>query len=442
MLPTVNDITFFPICKGFQASISDLSTENNIIFDLFSQNQNTIRVCPSCGGSIHIYDNHTSDLKDMPIHNGVSQILRVHYHRYRCYNCGNSFTEDIPFRQEGTRITKRAAAWISSLLGLMTIKAISDMTQINWETIRKIHTKEMQRSITEHKENLRKSGYKPTFLAIDEFAIHKGHRYATCVMDLVQGDVLWVGNGRSIEEFRFFFREFDMNYLSEVKAVAIDMNASYNRLIEEYMPWAEIVYDRFHMQAQFGKDVLGAVRLEEARCHQNFAKEIEDSIPFDADKNVKKEMKEAALKERKSYSKLKKARWTILMNGANLSDEGVNSLNEILSSHSNLAVCYAMKEEMTRIFEERDTETARQLWLDWFAAAKSSNISQLVKFAELKERRIDGLVSHAKYPINTGKLEGLNNKIKVAKRVAYGYRNDQYFFTLIRYSTIPSPTKT
>ena len=233
-----------------------------------------------------------------------------------------------------------------------------------------------------------------------------------------------------------------MNYLSEVKAVAIDMNASYNRLIEEYMPWAEIVYDRFHMQAQFGKDVLGAVRLEEARCHQNFAKEIEESIPFDADKNVKKEMKEAALKERKSYSKLKKARWTILMNGANLSDEGVNSLNEILSSHSNLAVCYAMKEEMTRIFEERDTETARQLWLDWFAAAKSSNIPQLVKFAELKERRIDGLVSHAKYPINTGKLEGLNNKIKVAKRVAYGYRNDQYFFTLIRYSTIPSPTKT
>ena len=64
-------------------------------------------------------------------------------------------------------------------------------------------------------------------------------------------------------------------------------------------------------------------------------------------------------------------------------------------------------------------------------------IPALVKFAELKRPRLDGLVAHAVFPISTGKLEGFNNKIKVAKRIGYGYRDDEYFFTLIRYLALP-----
>ena len=70
-------------------------------------------------------------------------------------------------------------------------------------------------------------------------------------------------------------------------------------------------------------------------------------------------------------------------------------------------------------------------------AAKESGIEALVHFAELKEKRLEGLIAHATHPISTGKLEGLNNKIKVAKRVGYGYRNDDYFFILVRYISIP-----
>ena len=50
----------------------------------------------------------------------------------------------------------------------------------------------------------------------------------------------------------------------------------------------------------------------------------------------------------------------------------------------------------------------------------------------MKEKRIDGLISHASFPISTGKLEGFNNKIKVAKRIGYGYRDDNYFFLIVR----------
>ena len=106
-----------------------------------------------------------------------------------------------------------------------------------------------------------------------------------------------------------------------------------------------------------------------------------------------------------------------------------------------------MKEEMCRLYTLTDYAQTLDGWTKWFEAAKESEIPALVKFAEQKEKRIPGLAAHAVFPISTGKLEGFNNKIKVAKRIGYGYRNEGYFFTLIRYMSIPavrtqSPKKT
>ena len=98
-----------------------------------------------------------------------------------------------------------------------------------------------------------------------------------------------------------------------------------------------------------------------------------------------------------------------------------------------------MKEEMCSLFDIRDPIAAENGWKKWFAAAKESKIPALVRFAELKEKRIDGLIAHAVYPISTGKLEGFNNKIKVAKRLAYGYRDNRFFFMLVRSLSVRFP---
>lgn len=125
------------------------------------------------------------------------------------------------------------------------------------------------------------------------------------------------------------------------------------------------------------------------------------------------------------------------MNSKNLDEERKEKLEEILNDHKNLAVCYAMKEELCGLYDIRNVDESINRWQKWFEAAKGSNVPALIKFAVLKERRLPGLIAHAVYPISTGKLEGLNNKIKVAKRIAYGYRDTDYFFTLIKYNTIP-----
>ena len=426
--------------QGFKGTHLGISPEKDktVMFLESVRPTKSVR-CPFCGGAVYIYENGQVNLKDIPLWRGTSHTCNFFIHRYKCNCCQETFTEDIPFKYPGTRITYRAANWIKGFLQQkMSIKAIQELTGIHWETIRKVQREIMDEAIWKREADLKKEGYKPRILAVDEFAIHKGHSYATCVMDLEQGDILWVGKGRAMKDFEKFFEDIPSESLSAVIAVAMDMNASYNKLVTKHLPKAQIVYDRFHMQSQFGRDVLGVVRLDEARKHKAKAKEILADIPEDADKETLKALKQEAKAEKQEYSQLKKLRWSLLTNGEKFSESKTEHLKSILQDHHDLAVCYAMKEEMCRLYELTDYQQSLDGWSKWFEAAKESNIPPLVKFAQQKEKRLLGLAAHAIYPISTGKLEGFNNKIKVAKRIGYGYRDDDFFFTLIRYLSIPS----
>lgn len=395
--------------------------------------------CPYCNSKVYADGYGYVTLKDMPYYPQTNLEKVFVCHRYECMECGRKHTESIPQRHPGTRITERAAQWIQGMLRhRISIRAIQGLTGIHWETIRNLHLEIMERTLEAHKAELKAKGYHPKFLAVDEFALHKGHTYATCVMDLQSGEVLWVGKDRSKVAFEKFFEETDPSFLSEVRAVAMDMNASYYLLVKQYMPHAEIVYDRYHMQAQFGKDVLGVVRLSEAKAHKDRALEIKESLS-NAEGEDRDRLKKEAKYEQHQYSQIKKLRWPLLAKAESLSDAKAAHLADILETHSDLAVCYAMKEEMSALFNLRDPEAAKAGWEKWFVAAKESNIPALVRFAELKEKRIDGLISHAVHPISTGRLEGFNNTIKVAKRIAYGYRDHYYFFTLIKFQSLAFP---
>ena len=390
--------------------------------------------CPECGHVSYINNSARMQLKDVPIFAGCKQSLLCLYHQYQCPKCGKTFKDEVPFAYPGTRITRRAAGWVQMLLAnRMSVRAIQKMTGIHWDTIHKVYKEMVDEVLEERQRRWKEEDYHPRFLAVDEFAIHKGHSYATCVLDLETGEAIWVGKGRAKTDFARFFEEIDPAFLSCVEAVAMDMNASYNVLVTEHLPNAQIVYDRFHMQAQFGKEVLGVVRLAQAREHQANADAIAESILPEASPEQKKEAAALKAQERQQYRNLKRLRWPLLTNRENLSPQATQHLDAILADHADLAVCHAMKEDMCRLFALRDPEIARSAWERWFSAALESGIPALMRFASLKASRIDGLVSHSRYPISTGKLEGFNNKVKLVKRIAFGYRDEAFFFALVRF---------
>ena len=162
--------------------------------------------CPYCNGPVHVCGNYSMRLRDMPIYPGTRQDVEMNYHRYRCRSCKRTFCEEIPFRYPETRITGRAASWISAFLRFnIPISTVQKITGVHWDTIKRIHKGLMDEAIADRRRRLREEGYRPKHLAVDEFAIHKGHRYATCVMDLDTGDALWLGKGRTKADFSIFF---------------------------------------------------------------------------------------------------------------------------------------------------------------------------------------------------------------------------------------------
>ena len=400
------------------------------ILEFHSRQTSEDITCPICGGRVVGHGIRKVRLTDIPYVPGCATVYEIHQHRYHCKECGKTFCEANPFKAPGMNLTKRCVTWIYELMKYkMTTASIADFFGIHWNTVCKLEKMRMDYCLDARDKVLIRSMYRPYYLAVDEFAIRKGHRYATCVMDLVTGEILWVGKGRTIKDFEKFFETFAWtDYLSEVKAVAMDMNASYNTLVRKYLPCAEIVYDRYHVQTQYSRDVLGQVRLEAARSHNEKSKMLSKQGAACSDE---------AKSEKRLYSRIKKARWVLLQNYDKLSDEKAKNLNEILSAHSDLALCYAMKEELIQLFQITDVGEAHSKWSKWFDAAVHSGIPALMKFARQKLKRLDGLVAHAKFHINTGRLEGFNNKIKVAKRNAYGFKNLDFFFSYIRFISLP-----
>jgi len=243
-------------------------------------------------------------------------------------------------------------------------------------------------------------------LAMDEFAIQKGHRYATVIIEPKRKEVLWIGRGRGREDIRPFFDLLGEEGRARIEAVAMDMNGAYAHEVKAQCPQAKIVYDLFHVVVKYGREVIDRVRVDEAN----------------------------RLKDNKAARKVVKgSRWLLLRNAKNLArHQDRVRLKELLAANRKLATVYILKDDLKHLWDYSYPGAAERFWKQWYNRAIRSRIEPLKAFAKKMKGYIEGVLSHCLYPLHTSLLEGINNKIKVIKRMAYGYRDDDYFFLKIR----------
>lgn len=356
--------------------------------------------CSRCGCTgCEYHDRTTRIVRDLPVF-GQAVELRVVVRRVVCPACGPS-RESIPWLDPYARVTTRLAETVCRMVDIMTIKDVAKTFLLAWHTVKNLHKRYLRCLL----EPVDMSGV--TELLIDEFAIQKGHRYATVVVDAVRKRVLWVGRGRSRASIRPFF-ELLGEQRFKIKAVALDMSSAYINEIAEQCPQAQVVFDHFHVIARYGRDVIDRVRVDAANRYRH------DPV------------------QRKL---IKGSRWLLLRNPENISrPDDRRQLDELLEVNKELSLVYIMKEQLNHLWKFSDQIAARAWWHQWHHMAIESNIESLITFAKNLSVHVEGLLAHTRYRLNTGVLEGMNNKIKVIKRVAYGFRDDEYFFLRIRHA--------
>ena len=129
---------------------------------------------------------------------------------------------------------------------------------------------------------------------------------------------------------------------------------------------------------------------------------------------------------------IKGSRWLLLRNADGLKRQDHVRLGELLSVNRRLGTVYVLKDDRKSLWDYRLPNWAYQFFREWYARAIRSRIKPLQHFARTLRERIDGVLAHCQYPLHTSLLEGITNKIKVIKRMAYGFRDDDYFFLKIR----------
>jgi len=169
---------------------------------------------------------------------------------------------------------------------------------------------------------------------------------------------------------------------------------------------AEIVFDGLYVVAKYGREVIDRVRVDGGNGLEH---------------------------DRPARKVIKGSRWLLLRNAENIKRESDRvRLNELLAANRALSKVYILKDDLKTLWDYRHTGYARRAWLDWYNRAIRSRIEPLKIFARRLKEKIDGVLSHCRWPLNTSVLEEINNKIKLIKRMAYGYRDDDYFFLRIR----------
>lgn len=216
--------------------------------------------------------------------------------------------------------------------------------------------------------------------------------------------VLWIGEGRSRQAIRPFFKALG-TACDQIEAVAMDMNSVFDLEVRAHCPRAEIVYDLFHVLAKYGRAVIDRVRVDQANA-------LRDQRPV---RRV-----------------IKSSRWLLLRNSESLSDEQSIRLDELLAANAPLATVHVLKAQLKELWFAPSTEIAESRWREWYDHCLQSGLPSLVAFAKRLAPNLSGIVGSARYHLNTSVLEGMNNKIKVLKRVAYGYRDTEYFILNIR----------
>ncbi len=219
----------------------------------------------------------------------------------------------------------------------------------------------------------------------------------TVVLDYDTGRVVWMGEGRQSATIDEFFDAMPAEVREGIEAVAIDMWEPYINAVRRWCPQADIVFDLFHVVKAFNK-VIDDIRNEEFRKASGDLRAL-----------------------------LTGSKYLFLKNWGNVKREGRVQLEEILALNERLNTIYWLKDLLAHIWDYYYPGWAVKMLAEWCEVARQDGHPALVQFAEKLERHQYGIITHCKHQIHTSKLEGVNNKIKVVKRIAYGFHDLEYF---------------
>ena len=313
--------------------------------------------------------------------------------------------ERLEFLANNPLYTKRFAHYVGRRCQQATIKDIAKELGLDWGTVKTLEMQYMR-------AQLAKAGMPgPKAIGIDEISVRKGHTYRIVVSDLIRKRPIWFGGvDRKESSMMMFYDTLGEPKTRGIRLAVMDMWKPFRNATMARAPQAAILFDKFHIISHLG-DALDKVR--------------------------KAEYARLTGKDRRF---IKGQKYTLLSNRENLSLEGRRSLKLLLAANKRLNTAYLLKESFGQLWDYKSEAWARRFFENWRASLKWQRLKPYERFAEMIERHWDGIAAYCKpeNKVPLGFVEGLNNKIRVIQRRAYGLRDEEYLRLKILTCMLPA----
>ena len=218
--------------------------------------------------------------------------------------------------------------------------------------------------------------------------------------------------------------------MDSVEAVACDMNSDFQEAFEELCPHIQPVFDHFHLLKNFNDKVVSEVRKDEQR-------RLYAEGNIEAAKGLKKTRyilmsKRSTLqkKDREAEESRVVHRGSVLFGTPDIVRKTgyEEKYDALLRENTLLFTLNLIKEKLDEAYTDTDEARMAEKIIDIMDICEATGNPHLLWFRKLLDDHFEGIIAHATYQITSGKVEGINQKIKTLRRHGYGYPDDEYFF--------------
>jgi len=373
---------------------------------------NSRAVCSGCGQRRGSYDTAREPrrFQFVPLW-GISVFFLYAMRRVNCPSCGVK-VESVPWAESKSPITTSLAWFLSHWAKRMSWKEVADAFQTSWESV----FRAVKIAVAWGLENRDLGSVEA--IGVDEVLWHRGHKYLSVVYEIGHGckRLLWVGEERKEQTIRAFFGWFG-DHAKKLKYVCSDMWQPYLKVIAEEASAAIHVLDRFHIMANISK-AIDQVRAMEAK----------------------------QLKDDGYEPVLKKTRWLLLKRPENLTVQQATSMKVLLQYNLRSVKAYLLKEEFQRLWDYDSPTWAGKFLDQWCRVVMRTGLDPMKKVARSLRGHRTLILNwfRARGVISAGAVEGLNNKLKLTTRRAYGFRTFKAAETALYHAMggLPEPERT
>ena len=333
--------------------------------------------CNYCGSlTDELHQTNSVLVRDLSI-SGQMVYLKVPRRKFYCKDCQRFFTENLEFMEARRKYTVRYEEYIYGRVNVSSVEQVGREESLSWDQVNGIYQRQC--------EAKKKDWQGVKHLGMDEIAKRKGHQnFVTVLGDIEKGELIEVIDSHQQDKIIEVLMEKELEVREGVEQVSVDMWGGFPKVIEKVFPNAVIVTDRFHVMKALNEE-LNKIR-----------------------------------KQTKLNVKIKGEKWLLLKNKKDLTEEELQKLELVLKQSNRLRKAYEYKESFREIYEKvKDKEEGRLKFTEWLENAKSIYTDVISTIRS----HLDSICNYFLSRTTNGAMEGINNRLKLIKRQAYGFVN-------------------